>query len=103
MKISLGLRELRFVERDKNIASMAEIGILQRDVPGILRTVQASDYCEGPLDDDKGQNKSWWVFGPEHEGETLYVKVCLVRKNGSQVECLSFHKAERPLIYPFRS
>ncbi len=104
MKMSLALRQYRFVNRGKNTTSLAEMNMLSNEVASILKSIQVSDYCDGPLDDDKGRDERWWIFGPEHQGEAIYVKVSLITlKNGSlQVECLSFHKAERPLTYPLR-
>ena len=65
-----------------------------------MTPLTVNDYCEGPLPDDKGRLKQWWVFGPSYAGMTLYVKLCLNRRG--HVECLSFHRALHPLAYPLR-
>ena len=103
MKMSLEFRPLVFVDRNKNLESLSQLGILQTEVARVLKQITVSDYCDGPVNDDKGRNKQWWVFGPEHGGKVLYIKVCLTSlKNGStQVECVSFHEAERAMHYPF--
>lgn len=103
LKIALSRRTLSFVERLKNLDDMAELGILPSDISGIIKNLKVSDYWDGPLQDDKGREKTWWVFGPQYEGETLYVKVCIVTNaSGKQVvECLSLHKATSIQAYPF--
>jgi len=104
MKMSLEFRPLVFVDRNKNLESLSRLGILQTEVVRVLKQIGVSDYCDGPTDDHTGRNKQWWIFGHEYEGNVLYIKICLVslKNNAKQVECLSFHEAERAMHYPFR-
>lgn len=87
------------MERDKNIDALIELGMLQSEVPGVLKGMTVKDYSEGPLQDRQGRDREWWVFGPAYDGKLLYIKVGIT---GGRVECLSFHKAEYQLVYPFR-
>ncbi|WP_324718135.1 type II toxin-antitoxin system MqsR family toxin [Carboxydochorda subterranea] len=98
MKMALGRGRFLLAERDKNLRDLAELGMVVADVYQVLQRLSVSDYCQGPLDDERGRAKQWWVFGPRYEGMVLYVKVC-VNRNGC-VECLSFHRAAHPLPYP---
>lgn len=68
MKIAMSQRRPSFAEREKNMAALAELGILPQEVPGILGKLEVSDYWDGPLADDKGRPKTWWIFGPDYEG-----------------------------------
>lgn len=88
-----------FIGRNKNLEALADLGMFESEVPAVLRSLRPETYCEGPMPDDQGRAKEWWVFGPIHEGKLLYIKVGIQR---GRVECLSFHKAQYPLIYPLR-
>ena len=88
------------VDRDKNLNDIACLGMTLAEVSEVLQSLTVNDYCEGPMADDKGRQKQWWVFGPVYAGIALYVKVCVNRHGW--VECLSFHRAEYPMNYPFR-
>lgn len=90
---------LHVADREKNVKSLAIMGMLPNEVSQVLRSLKVSDYSEGPLDDDQGRPIQWWVFGPNYCGTTLYVKVAL-RHN--RVICLSFHKPEHELAHPYR-
>lgn len=87
-------------DRNKNMDDIARLGMTLAEVSGVLQSLTVDDYCEGPLADDKGRPKQWWVFGPVYAGVTLYVKVCVNHQGWA--ECLSFHRAEYPMTYPLR-
>lgn len=86
-------------ERNKNLRSLAMLGMLPSEVPAVLRQLKVSDYCEGPLDDDPGRPLKWWVFAPEYCGVVLYIKVALCP---GRCICKSFHKAQYEVTYPFK-
>ena len=90
---------LAFEGRSKNLQCLAELGILATDVVDLLRCLRTDDYCEGPLDDDKGRPIRWWVFGPSVLECCIYVKIAL---HGKKVICRSFHKPQWPMTYPLR-
>ncbi|HHW18672.1 MAG TPA: type II toxin-antitoxin system MqsR family toxin [Firmicutes bacterium] len=91
--------KLAFVEREKNVQSLAMLGMLPSEVPSVLRELSVSDYSEGPLDDDRGRPIQWWVFGPNYCGIVLYIKVAVY---SGRCICMSFHEAEYNLTCPFR-
>lgn len=100
MKLAVARGNWTMAQRDKNLRDLAALGLLMDDVVRILQSLSVDDYCQGPLADDKGQPKEWWVFGPVYQGTPLYVKLCINSRR--YVECLSFHGAEDPMEYPLR-
>jgi len=90
-----------FEYRDKNLASLAKLGMLLGDAQEIIRSLTPEDYCQGPLDDNRGGPHKWWVFGPVREGVQFYIKLALI--SPKQVRCKSFHEAEAPLERPYQS
>lgn len=100
MKLAVAQGRWMLADRDKNLADLASLGMTLSEVSDVLQSLTVNDYCDGPLADDKGRAKQWWVFGPRYAGATLYVKVSLNR--AGTVECLSFHRALQPMSYPLR-
>lgn len=94
-------RTWRFLDREKNLASMSRLGLIRMDVATILKQLQPEDYVEGPLADERGRSFIWWVFGPNHAGKQLYVKVGFNDRN--VLYCMSLHEAEYPLHLPLRT
>ena len=62
------------------------------------------DYCTGPEpDEDPQRGGSIWVFGAEVHGQQVYIKLKLVEDGPLRhAICVSFHRAEWPLHFPFR-
>lgn len=100
MKMAVARGRWTLADRDKNLADLVSLGMTRTEVSLVLQSLTVDDYCEGPLADDKGRAKEWWVFGPRYSGETLYVKISLNRRG--MVECLSFHRALHSMTYPLR-
>lgn len=100
MKLCLAEGRWSFVEREKNLQALSELNMVIADVPKVLQAISYEEYCDGPMDDDKGRSLEWWVFGPHYLGETLYVKVAIHPQK--QLLCMSFHRNEFPLQYPYR-
>ena len=100
MKICLANSEcLIFVDRDKNLQGLADLGLLRSELPDLLRGLTVDDFSQGPLLDDRGRQRYWWVFGPERDTIVIYLKIAVAQ---NRVECLSLHPAEHPMEYPFR-
>lgn len=75
------------------------MGLLRSELPDLLRGLTIDDFSQGPLLDDRGRKRQWWVFGPERDAIAIYLKIAVVQ---NRVECLSLHPAEHPMKYPFR-
>ena len=66
------------------------------------KNLQAQDYVEGPVIDELNKKSEMWVFGKDVKGREVYIKITLGYQNGQTI-CISFHIAEHPLQYPFKS
>jgi hypothetical protein len=87
--------------RAKNRQTLADLEILPAQQKEIIAQLQPEDYCGGPDPDEKYPWKSVSVFGTSFRGVELYIKFS-VGEDGTPVVCLSFHKADRPMAYPFK-
>lgn len=90
-----------YAERDKNWDILADTGITTVMRNDLVLGLTWKDYCQGPMADDSGKPGEVWVFGTRVLGLEVYIKLKIA--NGSHPKCISFHKAEHPLKYPFRS
>ena len=51
--------------------------------------------------DDLNNFKEMWVFGKDVNGCEVYIKVAMGEPNNRTL-CISFHKAEHKMAYPFK-
>ena len=89
-----------YLDRDKNLAAMTQLGItaVQRD--GIVMGLTVEDYVE-TLESMIPGASDLWVFGKRYEHTELYIKVSLGFPDSNAV-CVSFHIAEYPINYAFK-
>lgn len=89
-------------DRPKNREALQILDItpLQREV--IVKNLQAQDYVEGPVIDELNRKSEMWVFGKDVKGREVYIKITLGYQNGQTI-CISFHIADHPMKYPFKS
>ena len=89
-------------DRPKNRAALVQLELshLQREL--VVKSLQAQDYVEGPVVDELNKMGEMWVFGKDVKGREVYIKITLGNENGQTI-CISFHIAENPLKYPFKS
>lgn len=91
-----------FLDREKNVQTMADLEICGSDMKRVLLTIRPEDYSEGPLlVDSLSLHGPMWVFGKDIKGRELYIKIALGRTNSSTI-CISFHIAEHPMNYPLK-
>jgi len=88
-------------ERSKNLQALLDLEITRVQRRKIVESLVVSDYCEGPVDDEKYEERKLWVFGKYVKGQDIYIKITLGIEN-SNVICISFHIAEHPLNYPYK-
>jgi len=100
MRLRVAEGKWQLINREKNLQALSDLNMLVSEIPDVLRTISRKDYCDGPLPGDKGRPLEWWVFGPQYLGQTLYVKVAINRLGW--LVCMSFHRNQFPLRYPFR-
>lgn len=91
-----------FMDRPKNKQCMLDLEIRPIDREKFIDNLTIEDFSEGPLPEEWHGSKEMWVFGKEIKGKEVYIKICLGAPN-SNVICISFHIAEYPMKYPFRS
>ena len=68
----------------------------------IIESLTVEDYVQGPLIDELNKFGEMWVFGKDVKEREVYIKIMLGCA-GSQTICISFHIAEYPLSYPFKT
>lgn len=90
-----------FVERDKNMQSLAELGITIPQAKNTILQLAYTNYSSGPEDDRDYPGRKVWVFGDHIDAEEVYIK--LSNDLSSNIaKCISFHKADCEIIYPYR-
>jgi hypothetical protein len=87
----------RLVNRD----ALLDLGLTGRQRDEIILELSVSDYSSGPIRDEYKPGH-YWVFGKRIDGVEVYIKLRIAGQPGKeQAVCISFHKAERQLNYPF--
>jgi len=98
------LKIFRIVFRDdrgKNAQALAELEITPTYRETVIKEIVAEDYSEGPIIDTLNKYGAMWVFGKDVKKHEVYIKIALGHPNSATI-CISFHKAERPIKYPFK-
>jgi hypothetical protein len=88
-------------ERQINRTHLLELGLTKSQREEIVLSLTVLDYNSGPIKDEYKPGH-YWVFGRRIEGSDVYIKLKIAGYPGSEhAVCLSFHKAERPMDFPF--
>ena len=88
----------------KNLQALADLGITARQRDECILSLALDNYSSGPRPDEFHPGQNFWVFGAALEGAEIYIKLKIVPtgKDNEMAVCISFHRAEFPLPYPFR-
>ena len=87
-------------QREKNIQTLAKLGLLPEDVFQILLELTPQNYYRGPSNDyDTEEIDCIWEFGITIEQQEIYIKLKLTE---DYVKDISFHIAERKIEYSFK-
>lgn len=89
-----------FLNRKKNEEALRALGITPVAREEIIKKIEKDDYSHSVIDETSFGDM--WVFGKDHDGTELYIKISL-GVPGSNTICISFHEAEHPLNYPFKN
>lgn len=90
-----------FVERRKCLQTLTELEMTVEDAESAILGLQPSNYVKGPESDhDASKAGDIYVFGADQSSVELYIKLKSDSKRGCV--CISFHRAEWPLTYPYR-
>lgn len=90
-----------FGGREKNMNTLAELGITAKFRDDIVKQLSTEDFYKGPEPNVQNNLGDMWVFGKIINSKDVYIKITLGLTNNSAV-CMSFHIAERPIKYPFK-
>ena len=88
-------------DRGKNQKALEELEIMPLYRKVVIENLVAEDYVQGPVVDELNKRGEMWVFGKDIKEREVYIKIML-GGFGCQTICISFHIAERTLIYPFK-
>jgi hypothetical protein len=92
----------KILDRPENRSMLDIIEFNQLDIENTLLSLTKSDYCEGPVPDDKDRPDDVWIFGRNIKGHDVYIKLAIVeKKKRKNVVCISFHEPTHPLYYPY--
>ena len=90
-----------FVERRKCLRTLTELEMAVDDVERVISSLQPSNYVKGPESDhDTDKGGDIYVFGADSGSAELYIKLKCDEHRGCV--CISFHRVEWPLTYPYR-
>lgn len=89
-------------DRKKNTVAMLNLDMLPNQRKEILKKLEVTDYCEGPVDDTLNDLPPMWIFGKHYKGKEIYIKITIGTEN-LPVICISFHQAEFAISYPFKN
>lgn len=88
-------------DRGKNTQALIELEITPAYREEVIKSITTNDYSEGPIIDTLNQYGEMWVFGKDVKKQEVYIKIAYGFPNSSTI-CISFHKAERSIKYPFK-
>ena len=80
------------INRDKNINSLAKLGITWSDALSYLKKLRYTDYCKGPsVDRDQPDSDYMWVFKTYIESEIVYIKMKVLYQKNNELKIINFH------------
>jgi hypothetical protein len=88
-------------DRGKNSETLRQLEMIGSHREKILKELNSSQYCGGPISDTLNKGPALWTFGVIIKSREIYIKVSLGFENGP-AHCISFHIAEYSLHYPYK-
>jgi len=99
-KAKMEVFEVVFLDRGKNLQALIDLEITRVSRKEILKQLRIEDYYRGPTKDaDSGPDL--WEFGRILNKKEVYIKIT-IGISRRPVICISFHLAERAIIYPYK-
>jgi len=91
------------VSRKRNLNLLSYLGLTEVLAKKEVIELSVRDYCEGPIGDDNPQERgNVYIFGKDIDGDEAYIKLKIGYTGEQRIaKCLSFHRAEKRLKYPF--
>lgn len=94
--------KFRLERRPENLATLAMLGMTLEDAKSRVLALTPANYVEGPTARSERSSQEAWVFGITIGQTLVYVKVS-VRIEPARCLCVSFHEAEYPMRFPYRT
>ena len=102
-KVKMEIWDIVFMDtRPKNLQTLADLEITSFKRKAIIKELTVQDFSEGPIEEIVFMGSSMWVFGKEIKGKEIYIKISMGFAS-KQTLCISFHIAEFPMSYPFKT
>ena len=96
----LAIFDIIFLGREKNQKALLELGITGLVRLELIKQITVRDYSE-KIEDALNGYGDMWVFGKDFNGNEIYIKIALGVQDKNTI-CISFHKAEHKMNYPFK-
>lgn len=104
-KLTIDYGRCVFLGRPRTDQDLIDLNLTRQQALQAICALTPADFVDGPRPDDTDEKKEVWIFGYDHQGTEVYVKLRLnpTRRNEMPRGAVwSFHKAAHPLRYPFR-
>ena len=100
MHVKVDIYGMVFADRHRCQETMRMLVINEVVAKHIVMALDATDFSKY-FDDTTQWGCDLWAFGKDIKGEEIYIKIGLGLPN-RQTVCVSFHKADFPIQYPFK-
>ena len=104
-KLAIEFERCEFLDRHRTEQDLISLNLTRKMALEIICGLTPDNYSSGPSPDDTDTSREIWVFGYDHEGVDVYIKLRLVPQPGGQMPrgaVWSFHRAEYPMRYPLK-
>ncbi len=89
------------IDTEKNIKGLLDLGLTANIRKDIILNLEVENYYRGPNKDRDRAQFDVWEFGVKlNQVDEIYIKLSTRRENSRSI-CLSFHRAEIQIDYPF--
>lgn len=99
-KVKMNVFSVVYTDREKNLQGLFDLEIRSIDRTEVLKSLMVKDYYKGPTKDNVN-GPDYWEFGRIVNRKEAYIKITMGNEN-RPVICISFHLAERAIVYPFK-
>ena len=96
---------LSYGRGNKNIDTLTFLDFDTSDVINELRNLSLKDYSDTVVDNLNANPRDLYVFGKYINNYLIYIKIKLrnVCNSKKQIICLSFHKADHEMSFPYKN